>query len=78
MIREDEPAITFMDEDVRQLHRPHDDSIVITLTISNYPTFQQMRINKEALLVDEMDDKILLEAFYNGVSSDLFIYKLYD
>ena len=47
MIREDEPAITFMDEDVRQLHRPHDDAIVITLTIANYPTFQQMRINKE-------------------------------
>ena len=47
MIREDEPAITFMDEDVRQLHRPHDDAIVITLTIANYPAFQQMRINKE-------------------------------
>ena len=38
MIREDEPAITFMDEDVRQLHRPHDDAIVITLTIANYTT----------------------------------------
>ena len=25
-----------------------------------------------------MDDKILLAAFYNGVSSGLFIYKLYD
>ena len=25
-----------------------------------------------------MDDKILLAAFYNGVSSDLFIHKLYD
>ena len=34
--------------------------------------------NKEALLVDEMDDKILLAAFYNGVNSDLFIHKLYD
>ena len=34
--------------------------------------------NREALLVDEMDDKILLTAFYNGVSSDLFIHKLYD
>ena len=31
----------------------------------------------EALLVDEMDDK-LLAAFYNGVSLDLFIHKLYD
>ena len=29
-------------------------------------------------MVDEMDDKILLAAFYNGVSSGLFIYKLYD
>ena len=36
------------------------------------------RFNKEALLVDEMDDKILLAAFYNGVSSDLFIHKLYN
>ena len=36
------------------------------------------RFNIEALLVDEMDNKILLAAFYNGVSSDLFIHKLYD
>ena len=36
------------------------------------------RFNKETQLVDEMDDKILLAAFYNGVSSDLFIHKLYD
>ena len=34
--------------------------------------------NKESLLVDEMDDKILLAAFYNRVSLDLFIHKLYD
>ena len=34
--------------------------------------------NREALLVDEMDDKILLVAFYNGVNSDLFIHKLYN
>ena len=34
--------------------------------------------NKEALLVDEMDNKILLAAFYNGVTLDLFIHKLYD
>ena len=67
MIREDKPAITFIDEDARRLHHPHDDVIVITLTIANYttrrvlidnrssactlyyPTFQQMRINKELL-----------------------------
>ena len=36
------------------------------------------RFNREALLVDEMDDKILLAAFNNGGTSDLFIHKLYD
>ena len=36
------------------------------------------RFNREALLVDEMDDKIFLVAFYIGVSLDLFIHKLYD
>ena len=36
------------------------------------------RFNREALLVDEVDDKILLLAFYNGVSSNLLIHKLYD
>ena len=29
-------------------------------------------------MVDEMDDKILLAAFNNGVTFDLFIHKLYD
>ena len=29
-------------------------------------------------MLDEMDDKILLAAFYNGVNLDLFIHKLYD
>ena len=36
------------------------------------------RFNRKALLVDKMDNKILLAAFYNKVSSNLFIYKLYD
>ena len=34
--------------------------------------------NKEALTVDEMDNKLLLAAFHNGVHSDLFIHKLYE
>ena len=33
--------------------------------------------NREALAVDEMDDKLLLAAFHNGLNSDLFIHKLY-
>ena len=28
--------------------------------------------------MDEMDDKLLLAAFHNGVHSDLFIHKLYE
>ncbi|XP_075663030.1 uncharacterized protein LOC142632530 [Castanea sativa] len=35
------------------------------------------RFNREALTVDEMDDKFLLAAFHNGVNFDLFIHKLY-
>ena len=38
MIREDEPAIIFMDEDARRLHHSHDDAIIITLAIANYTT----------------------------------------
>ena len=34
------------------------------------------RFNKEALIVDEMDYKLLLAAFHNGVNFDLFIHKL--
>ena len=36
------------------------------------------RFNREVLTVDEMDDKLLLAAFHNGINSDLFIYKLYE
>ena len=36
------------------------------------------RFNWEVLIVDEVDDKLLLAAFHNGVNSDLFIHKLYE
>ena len=36
------------------------------------------RFNRKALNVDEVDDKLLLAAFHNGVNSDLFILKLYE
>ncbi|XP_030969721.1 uncharacterized protein LOC115989997 [Quercus lobata] len=36
------------------------------------------RFNREALSVDEVDDKLLLAAFHNGINSDLFIHKLYE
>ena len=34
--------------------------------------------NREALTMDEMDDKLLLATFHNGVNIDLFIHKLYE
>ena len=34
--------------------------------------------NREALSVEEVDDKLLLAAFHNGVNSNLFIHKLYE
>ena len=34
--------------------------------------------NREDLTVDEVDDKLLLVTFHNGVNSDLFIHKLYE
>ena len=36
------------------------------------------RFNREVLTVDEVDDKLLLAAFHNGVNFDLFIHKLYE
>ncbi|XP_023902124.1 uncharacterized protein LOC112013972 [Quercus suber] len=36
------------------------------------------RFNREALCMDEVDDKLLLAAFHNGVNSDLFIDKIYE
>ena len=36
------------------------------------------RFNREALSVDEVDDKFLLVAFHNGMNLDLFIHKLYE
>ena len=36
------------------------------------------RFNRQDLTVDEVDDKLLLAAFHNGVNSDLFIHKLYE
>ena len=64
----DDPVISFIKEDAQQLYHPHDNALVINLTIANfntwwvlldnrssadilyYPTFQQMRIDKERLM----------------------------
>ena len=35
------------------------------------------RFNKEALLIDEVDDKILVVAFTNGLRKSKFLFSLY-
>ena len=61
----DEQAITFINEDTRKVHHPHDDAIVITFLIYTtrrvlvdngsladilyYPAFQQMRLGWDQL-----------------------------
>ena len=42
-----------------------------------YLVFQQMRINKEALSIDEADNKILVAAFTNGLRKGKFLFSLY-
>ena len=49
MIKEDEPTITFMDEDARRLHHPYYDVIVITLTIANYTTKRVLIDNESSI-----------------------------
>ena len=34
----DKPTISFTDEEAQRIHHPHDDAIVITLLITDYPT----------------------------------------
>ena len=36
--RLDNPAISFSEEDVRQLHHPHDNALVINLSIADFNT----------------------------------------
>ena len=45
MVRGDGPTIIFTDEDVRRLHHPHGDAIVITLAIANYTTKRMLLDN---------------------------------
>jgi len=45
----DEPAITFMDEEVRGLHHPHDDATVTILTIANY-TIRRVLVDNGSLV----------------------------
>ena len=58
----------------------HFSSSLLTMEQGENESLQSFitRFNREALIVDKMDDKLLLVAFHNGVNSDLFICKLYE
>lgn len=43
----DELAIIFTKKDAKRLHHPHDNAIVITLTISNY-TIRRVLVDNES------------------------------
>ena len=62
-----------------QRHK-HSSSSLLTIKQGENESLQSFitRSNREALSVDEADDKLLLAAFHNGVNSDLFIHKLYE
>ena len=62
-----------------QRHK-HSSSSLLTIEQGENESLQSFitRFNREALIVDEMDDKLLLAAFHNGVNSCLFIHKLYE
>ena len=62
-----------------QRHKCSSSSLVTIEQGENESLFSFItRFNREDLTVDEMNDKLLLAAFHNGVSSDLFIHKFYD
>ena len=62
-----------------QRHK-HSSSNLLTIEQGENESLQSFitRFNREALIMDEMDDKFLLAAFHNGVNSCLFIHKLYE
>ena len=69
--RVDSPAISFTEKDARQLHHPHDNALVVSLSIAGsntqqvlvdnessanilyYLAFQQMRVDKEHLMLSD-------------------------
>ena len=63
---------------VGQRHK-HSSSRLLTIKQGENENLRSFitRFNREALTVDEVDDKLLLAAFHNGVNSNLFIHKLY-
>ena len=70
----------FVNNFIKGQRHKHSSSSLLTIEQGENESLQSFitHFNKEALTVDEMDVKLLLEAFHNGVSSNIVIHKLYD
>ena len=70
----------FVNNFIRGQRHKRSSSSLLTIEQGENESLQSFitRFNREALSVDEVDDKLLLAAFHNEVNSDLFIHKLYE
>ena len=70
----------FVNNFIKGQRHKHSSSNLLTIEQGENESLRSFitRFNREALTMDEMDDKLLLVAFHNGVNSDLFIHKLYE
>ena len=70
----------FVNNFIRGQRHKRSSSSLLTIEQGENESLQSFitRFNEEALIIDEMDDKLLLAAFHNGINSDLFNHKLYE
>ena len=75
----DELSKLFVNNFIEGQRHKHSSSSLLTIEQGENESLCSIitRFNRKALTVDEVDDKLLLAAFHNGVNSELFIHKLY-
>ena len=76
----EELSMLFVNNFIRGQRHKRSSSSLLTIKQGENESLRSFitHFNKEALMINEMDDKLLLAAFHNGVNSDLFIHKLYE
>ena len=70
----------FFNKFIRGQRHKHSSSSLLIIEQGEHKSLRSFItcFNKETLTVNEIDDKLMLAAFHNGVSSDLFVHKLYE
>ena len=70
----------FVNNFIRRQRHKRSSSSLLTIEQGENESLRSFitRFNRKALTVDEVDDKLLLAAFHNGVNFDFFIHKLYE